>query len=466
MTIDIDRRLVLGGLAALSACRSPRKELDAEVIIIGAGLSGLHAARLLVSEGKDVLVLEGSYRIGGRLHTLDHGKSGFTEGGGEQVGANYARIIDTARNLGVPLRPDTRRPQPSSYYYKDKLLGPDDWKNLDGHPFAPPFNGATPAAPLFALAARENPLTSPMDWRDKSFKAHDISANAFLKSKGFDDEARRVMEIALNGNNLDSYSMMNLYRTVQTFTQARSMGPSLSIKNGAQRLPEAMANSLPRNVKTGQMIAAIEASTDVVTITTKDGKTYRAPHCICTLPFAALRSVKISAPFASQQYYAIKNLPYTQIYQVHFRANSPFWEKDGLPTDMWTDSPIERIFTQYDENNKPTGLFRAWINGDQASTWAASHDPKAKFISEFKKIRPASEGDVAILSLQNWTKSNALAGGAYMHWAPKQIPLMAENMSKPAGRLSFAGEHLSYLQTGMEGAMESAENAAFSLMDF
>ena len=100
-----------------------------------------------------------------------------------------------------------------------------------------------------------------------------------------------------------------------------------------------------------------------------------------------------------------------------------------------------------------------------ANTWAATKDPEAQFKSEFKKLRPASEGDINVLSVLNWTTSNPLSGGAYMHWAPHQIPLMAENMGKPAGRLYFAGEHLSYLQTGMEGAMESAENAAFGLMD-
>lgn len=465
MTIMLNRRLVLGSLAALPACRSSKKGFDAEVIILGAGLSGLHAARLLEAERKDVLVVEASNRIGGRIHTLDHGEFGRTEGGGEQVGASYARIIDTALKLGVTLTPDTGTRRETAYFYQNKLMGQDAWKNLSPHPFAPPYQGANPGSPLFALAAQKNPLSAAQDWRDPRYEAYDISAADFLKSEGFDAEARRVIEIALNGNTLVTYSMMNLYRSLQLYNQSHEMGASLSIDGGAQRLPEAMAKSLKRKVRTGQKINQIEASSDNVTVQTDAGNTYRALHCICTIPFGAMRNVSIIAPVSKAQSLAMTSLPYTQIYQVHFRANTRFWESDGLPVDMWTDSPAERIFANYDTNGNPTGIFRAWVNGTPANFWSSTLSVETAFKEIFKTVRPASQGDIDMFAIQNWTDSNPLAGGAYMHWAPGQISNMAATMGQSAGRLSFAGEHLSYLHTGMEGAMESAESASFALLD-
>lgn len=52
-----------------------------------------------------------------------------------------------------------------------------------------------------------------------------------------------------------------------------------------------------------------------------------------------------------------------------------------------------------------------------------------------------------------------------MHWAPGQIKAWAKTMALPSGRIHFAGEHTSFLHTGMEGAMESGERAAIEIFE-
>ena len=107
------------------------------------------------------------------------------------------------------------------------------------------------------------------------------------------------------------------------------------------------------------------------------------------------------------------------------------------------------------------------VNGRGASELAGlNKQDLAKSTSQWlANVRPASQGKLDIYHIQNWTKDNPFAGGAYMHWAPGQIRKWAEDMGQHAGRLHFCGEHLSHLHTGMEGAMESAENAVFRLLD-
>ena len=457
----------LGAMFLVGCNPTSTSKYDTDILVLGAGLSGLHAARLLEAEGRDVLVLEGANRVGGRMHTLRHEDGVATEGGGEQVGASYARILDTAAQLDVAMTADAPTRRGTTYHYKGQLYGPEDWKSSEDHPFATPFKGSSPAAPLFAMAGQNNPLVNAMDWRDVAFQSHDISAETFLRGKGFEDSALDVIGHALNGNSLESYSMINLYRTLQIYAQSRDMGPSLSFDKGADALPAAMGASLSNAVRLGQRIVKITTTQDAVIVTTQTGKTFKAQHCICTLPFGAMRHIEMDAPISSIQKSAISNLPYTQILQLHFKLDAPYWKEDDLPADMWMDGPLERVFINHDKDGHTLPYGRVWMNGDSAEKLAGQSDENLTGLlkKELSRTRGVKPSDVKLLAIQRWTSGNILAGGAYMHWAPGQISKWAAEMGRAAGRLSFAGEHLSYLHTGMEGAMESGENAALSLLN-
>lgn len=81
--------------------------MDPSVIVIGAGLSGLSAARYLVDSGVDVLVLEARDRIGGRLCREsvalggEGGARAVVDAGGAYVGPTQNRLLRTARSVGV-----------------------------------------------------------------------------------------------------------------------------------------------------------------------------------------------------------------------------------------------------------------------------------------------------------------------------------------------------------------------------
>ena len=72
-----------------------------DVAIVGAGLSGLLAARLLDRDGIDVLVLEAQPRVGGRTLTAHLEDSAFIDHGGQWVSPNQGRIVDLASELNV-----------------------------------------------------------------------------------------------------------------------------------------------------------------------------------------------------------------------------------------------------------------------------------------------------------------------------------------------------------------------------
>jgi monoamine oxidase len=83
--------------------RLPDRRVD--VVIVGAGLAGLTAARELEKGGASVCVLEARDRVGGR--TLDHSIGGghVVEGGGQYVGPGQDRVLALAKALGIATFP-------------------------------------------------------------------------------------------------------------------------------------------------------------------------------------------------------------------------------------------------------------------------------------------------------------------------------------------------------------------------
>jgi monoamine oxidase len=462
----LTRRAFTASALALPAC-SPTAAVERfDALVVGAGFAGLHAARLLESEGLKVCVVEASGRVGGRVWTLTD-LPGAPNAGGSQVGGSYARMRATASELAVPIKPDAPVRPGGTLFVGGKTIAEQDWAKAAENPFTGPLRAANPGGVLARLAGAENPLTDPQAWLDPAMATHDVEAESWLRSKGLSDAALKLADVSLNGNALATYSMLNAFRTLALFKIDAALGQVGNVEGGTQRLAEAMAGSIKTQVRLSSPVKAIVSDGSGVEATLESGARIGAPFAIVALPAPALSRIAFDPPLPPDQKSAVEGLPYTQIAHLYLEPEIAFWEKDGLSADMWTDSPLERVFAGRDRaTGAPTGLLLAWINGEGAGWLSGKSDAEIEAVAQqtLRAARPASEGRVKLRRVVRWTRDNPLAGGAYQHWAPGQIARWAARVGAPAGRVHFAGEHLARLHTGMEGAFESGETAALAVL--
>ena len=151
--------------------------------------------------------------------------------------------------------------------------------------------------------------------------------------------------------------------------------------------------------------------------------------------------------------------------QVCFQCAAPFWERDALPANMWTDGPFE-FFAHTPSRVDVNGVLRAYVNGsaiEPLNRMSASR-LRERAVAELVRLRPAAAGLVQVSHVHNWA-TYPFSKGHVAYYAPGDIERYADVIGQPVGAMYFAGEHLCRVHAGIEGACETAEAAAISVLE-
>ena len=465
-TLTRRRFLAAGALAAWGMSRAlPAVAQESRVLIVGAGLSGLYAARLLERLGFDVVVVEARERVGGRVLTLD-AIEGRPEAGGNQIGANYGRLLAVAAQTGVRMRASGAvETLPTAYLVDGEPATARSWPDAAGNPLPGALREVTPDR-LGAFLLRDHPIRNASDWCNGALAHLDVSAREFFLDQGLGAEG--VALLAANngyGNTLAETSLLSLYRTVAGIGRAIAFGrPTLEAVEGNQRVPEGMAADLARPVVTGDPVTLLERGGDGVAAACRSGRRIEADAAIVTVPLQALRQIEFRPLLPRLHRDAIESIRYLKVTQAHLVADGADWAAARLPGSLWSNAPFGRLFVRRPQGSD-THNITVWINGDSCDRYDALPDEEAgpQVLADLVEDYPAARDRLRLRALVRW-HLDPWSQGSWAVWAPGQIDRHFAVLHEPATPIHFAGEHTAYAYSGMEGAMESAERAVLEVL--
>lgn len=462
---------VLAGASLLGSRRAWSAADTADVIVVGAGLSGLHAAWMLEQQGLKVLVLEGRDRVGGRVLSFTQ-VQGAPEAGGNIIYGDYRRTQEIAKRVGVTLEDQVPRLAKHSKFtlvLDGKPVSRDEWKDSPRNPFPPALREMMPWQYVPLVTSQENPLTSLEGWYDVKNAPYDIPMRDFLRKQGATDA---MIELAYDTiptyglNAKDISALMMAYVSAFTAAQKSAKPVMLQAQGGNGRLPLAMAAQLREPVRLNETVKSIEATAGGVTVRVASGARYAGKAVICAVPFTTLRRIDLRPGLQGMQETAVKTLPYQPIHQVAVQVSKPYWEQDGLEPSMWTDAHIGRVSAIYHETDEArvSSLLVSAFGPSARYLDRLGKEGAARYvIAQIEQMRPAAQGALQVVDQHSW-EQDPYAGGAWSYFNPGTVTKFLPVMLQPQGRVHFCGEHTSVTARGMEGALESGERAAAAVV--
>ena len=444
---------------------------DTEVVVVGAGIAGLFAARALVAAGVEAVVVEARDRVGGRVWNTEIGGQA-NELGGQWIAPYQSEVRGLIEELGIELFHSYRD---GDRTYVDRN---GEVHRYEGHD-APLGAAADEAyadavAKLDALAAELDP-EAPWD-HPRAAELDATTYESWLQAEVGDDLARDLLRAYLSGGYMTKPShTFSLLGGLWTIAGAGSVDnlfePDLCLHSrvvgGSQQIPLRLAEELGDRVVLESPARRIRWGDDGVVVET-DSDSVTARHCIVATPPNLVAGIAFDPVLPPWRMRAQAAMTQGSVIKVLAVYDHPFWREDGLSGEGF--APYQFVREVYD-NSPPTGepgvlvTFLAAEKCEAAERMTAA-DRKAALLDGLAAIVGDRARRPTDLIEVNWSAEEWTRGAYSATFEIGGLTRFGADVRRGIGPLRFACTDISGIgNMHMEGAVRSGRAAARSLLE-
>ncbi|MEX0993174.1 MAG: FAD-dependent oxidoreductase [Solirubrobacterales bacterium] len=443
---------------------------EADVIVVGAGMAGLAAARAVEQMGGSAVVLEARDRCGGRLESIEPDDGLFFDVGGQWIGPTQDRVAALAREFGAETFPTYVNGE-NVVEFENRLV-----RYRGTIPKLGPHVLADVGQAMLKLDRMRKQVPREAPWRARKAQRWDSeTVSTWMRRNMVTRGGRRMMEIAVEAVWAAMPADVSLLHLLFYVSSAGDFDLLLDTEGGAQQdrfvqgagtLAARVGESLGERVVLSAPVRAIEHSQGGVTVLA-DGAVARGARVIVALPPTLAGRIAYDPPLPGYRDQLTQRMPMGTVTKCLAFYDEPFWRGDGLSGEaVSAQGPLTMIF----DNSPPDascGVLVGFLEGHWARELGrvSAEERRNQVIGNLARVFGPRAAKPERYIDKSWADEPYSRGCYVGYTSPGVLTAYGPALREPIGAIHWAGTETATVWNGyMDGAIESGERAAREAM--
>ena len=220
-------------------------------------------------------------------------------------------------------------------------------------------------------------------------------------------------------------------------------------------MTDAFAARLGDRVRLGCPVTRIEHGNSGAAVTCRESGVDRkleAGYVVCCISLVMLRQMPVSPAWPESKAFVIREMPYYTRTRVVFQCRTRFWKSDRISPN-WTppDPRLNELWSMAEEVNTPRGIL---LGGAQPGVAGSAA------LEAFHKLYTGTSANIEQVVVHDWSKDPWAGMCERISYRPGELGRFWPEVTRPCGRIHFAGAYAGPMSWGQEAALESANRVA------